>query len=455
MKITPKQNKLRNKILEPGVDEIFVQGSVQSGKTFIITKSVIDYAAEVYKYDSDTKYNGAIIGWDLDALKRNIVTPLENFLDELGYKKEKDYELKFGGSDKYFKIFNMTFYFFGFNTKLSFNKILGGPLLFVWIDESARIYSNNTLQESFDEIPGRQMSFVGHPYKKTIHSFNVEGNENHPYKKTYIDNKPNAVHFKFDPLDNPQIDSEEKVDKVINLFPPGSLREQKIFNKWVVSEGRVFNQLNILKDLEGLQIKEIGIGCDYGSVNPTTFVPIALCYDMRESRWKLVRLETYYHDPGINGEKPTTAFYVEQEKIFLKYLNDKYKNIPITCNVVDSEATHFCNALYNAGVEYSEATKGPGSVDKGVQQLQSLIYKQFFYILKSESINYFDNQKKPIYANRDESLLEFEGYQYDTIKSLNTGTNCYKKEKDHSVDATRYIIDKWQRIGKCPVIQEK
>ena len=52
----------------------------------------------------------------------------------------------------------------------------------------------------------------------------------------------------------------------------------------------------------------------------------------------------------------------------------------------------------------------------------------------------------------DESLLEFEGYQYDTIKSLNTGTNCYKKDKDHSIDSSRYLIDEWQRIGKCPVI---
>lgn len=346
----------------------------------------------------------------------------------------------------------MTFYFFGFNTKLSFNKILGGPLLFIWVDEAARIYSNSTLQESFDELPGRQMSFVGHPYKRTIHSFNVEGNENHPYKKKYIDGKPEAIHFKFYPIDNPNIDTAEKVKEVVELFPEGSLREQKIFNKWVVSEGRVFNKINILNNLDNLIIREIGIGCDYGSVNPTTFVAIALCFDTLKNKWLLVRLETYYHDPGINGEKPTTAFYVEQEKEFIKWLNEKYKNIPITCNVVDSEATHFTNALYNANVDYTAATKGPGSVDRGVQQLQSLFYKEVLWIYKSNSIDYFDIDKKTVLSNKDESLLEFEGYQYDTIKSLNTGTNCYKKEKDHSVDALRYIIQEWQDMGKCPVI---
>ena len=452
MKLTPKQTKLFNNIVEPVSSEIYVQGSVQSGKTFVIALSLLEYTKRLYEYDKETKYNGAIVGWDLQTLKGNIVEPLQNFLDQLGYKNGVEYELKYGSNDKYFKFLNMKFYFFGFNTQLSFNKVLGRPLLFVWIDESARIYSQSTLQESFDEFPGRQLSYVGHPFKRTIHSFNVEGNENHPYKKKYIDNTPEGIHFKFYPIDNPQIDTPEKIAEVIKIYPPGSLREQKIFNKWVVSEGRVFNRLNIIDNMEELQIKEIGIGCDYGSVNPTTFVPIALCFDYKQRRWKLVRLETYYHDPGIEGEKPTTAFYVEQEKLFIKWLNEKYKNIPITANIVDSEATHFTNALYNANVNYEEATKGAGSVDRGVQQLQSLIYKEVLYILKNNTIDYFDMNKQPVFSNKDESLLEFEGYQYDTIKSLNTGVNCYRKEKDHSVDACRYIIDEWQRIGKCPII---
>ena len=276
---------------------------------------------------------------------------------------------------------------------------------------------------------GRQLSFVGHPFKRTIHSFNVEGNENHPYKKKYIDDKKEAIHFTFYPTDNPKIDTTEKVRQTIEIYPPGSLRKQKIFNKWVISEGKVFGALNIINNLDNLQIKEIGIGCDYGSVNPTTFIPIALCYDQLERRWKIVRLEAFYHDPRINGEKPTTAFYVEQFKLFVNYLNNKYKDIPITRNVVDSEATHYTNALFNAGIDYIPAKKGAGSIDKGVQQLCSLFYKKVLYIYKSNSIDYFDKNGNPNFKQKDESLIEFESYQYDTIKSLNTGKNCYKKIK--------------------------
>ena len=159
MILSTKQIKLINDIKAPNVPELSVLGSVQSGKTHSICLAVIMYASELHKYDNSRMYKGAIIGWDLDTLKGNIVEPLQAFLDAFGYIKDKDYVLKFGGNDKYFQIWNIRFYFFGFNTKLSFNKILGRPLIFVWVDESARIYSQLSLQESFDELP-RKTSFI-------------------------------------------------------------------------------------------------------------------------------------------------------------------------------------------------------------------------------------------------------------------------------------------------------
>ena len=427
--------------------QISVLGSEQSGKTFSICLGTILYAMDLYNYDKDNEYFGAIVGWDIETLKGNIGATFERLFKEMNFK---DYELKFANNDKYLKIYNITFFFFSFNTKLSFNKIQGKPIIFVWVDESARIYSQTSLQEDFDKLPGRQISFSGHPYKKTIHSFNVEGNSHHPYKVKYIDNW-DAYKFVFFPYDNPLIDTKEKYQEAINTYPKGSaLQDQKIFNKWVVAEGKVFNKINVIHSIENMLITEIGIGCDYGNVNPTTFVPMALCLNQLDRRWVIVRLPIYYHISGENGEKPTTAWYVEQFKRFIKYLKDKYPNIPITCNVVDSEAIHYTNALYNAGVDYTLAKKGSGSVDNGVQQMQSLLYKDVLYILEGNSIDKIDYE--PIYHPQDEGLIELESYQYDTMKSLNTGVNCYKKEQDHSIDAMRYLIDYWQDIGKCLVI---
>ena len=456
--LSQKQRQLYKDIISPNVPNISVLGSTQSGKTYDICLALIEYAQNLKNYELKQRedpdyipreYIGAIIGWTTDTVKSNIVDNLKNILEK--YYPNGEYEIKFGQQDKYLLIHGIKFYFFGFNNKLSFNRILGKPLIFCWVDESARIYSNDTLQESFDEIPGRMMSYAGHPYYKRIDSFNVEGNSNHPYKIKYIDNA-GWKKYSFTPFDNPVLDTEEKIIEVVRLFPKGSLREQKVFNNWVVAEGKVFNKINKLKDLEGLTIREIGIGIDYGSVNPTTFVPIALCHNEKTRKWQLVRLQVYYHDPKVEGDNPTTEFYSMQLRLFLLLLKDKYPTIPITEIVIDSEASHFDNRLITDGIKHSLSKKGPGSVDNGVQYMQSLFYKDYLYVLEEPSIRYFTPDGHYEESVKDEGLIELESYQYDNIRSVKTGMNCYKKDLDHTIDATRYILEVFKSSNRSPVV---
>lgn len=445
--MSQKQNRLINQIKSPNNSNISVLGSTQSGKTYSICLACIEYAEALWNYEPNEKFNGAIIGWTTDTLKRNIYEVMIDFLDKLDIK----YDTKYSQTEKYIEIYNIRFYFFGFNNYLSFNKILGAPLIFVWIDESARIYSQLQLQSTFDEIPGRQISYSGHPYKKTIHSFNVEGGENHPYKIKYID-ESNAVKYIFYPFDNPKISTKEQIEEVVHTFSPGPLREQKIFNKWVVAEGKVFNKINKIDSLKDIVIREIGVGCDYGSVNPTTFVPIALAYHKIWKRWILIRLPIYYHDSNKLGTKPTTEFFSKQLRLFLVYLKSIYINIPIYDLVVDSEATHFINRLYNDNIQCVGVDKPPGSVDEGVQHMQSLFDKNYLYVYEGKCIEIIYDNGHIQYSGKDDGMLEYKNYQYDKVKSIKEGSNCYKKEYDHSIDATRYLLRKWVEKGKCPEV---
>ena len=451
MKISKKQNQLRNDIISQDVPEIYVEGSTQSGKTFIIAEATIEYAQELYRYDPTKQYYGAIVGWTIETLKGNIVEVLEMHLKEFGLKNGKDYDLKWNTDDKSLSIYNLKIFFFGFNNVKSFNKILGKPLIFIWIDESARIFSVKELQPSFQEFPGRQMSFAGHPYLKTIHSFNVEGGDRHPYKETYIDGKPNAKQYVFFPYDNPLIDTEEKIRQVVEMFPPGSLRQQKVFNEWVVAEGKVFNNITVINEMNYI-IREIIIGIDYGSVNPTVFVPLALAYSQTDKKWKIVRLECYYHDSKVFDDNPTTEYYSLQLRMFLVYLKSVYPNIPITKIVIDSEASHFDNRLTVDNIPHDTSKKGAGSVNEGVEYLQSLFYKGYFEILKRPSITHFYQDGHYEESGKDDSLIEFDSYQYDRIKSETSGTNVYKKELDHSIDATRYALDLMKDLGLAPIV---
>ena len=451
MKLSKKQNQLRNDITSEYVPEIYVLGSTQSGKTFIIAEAIIEYAEKLYQYDPDKQYYGAIVGWTIETLKGNIVEVLEMHLKNFGLISGKHYDLKWNNDDKSLSLYNLKIFFFGFNNVKSFNKILGKPLILEWIDESARIYTIKELQASFNEFPGRQMSFAGHPYLKTIHSFNVEGSNRHPYKETYIDNKPEAVHYTFFPYDNPLLDTEEKIRQVVNMFPPGSLRQQKVFNEWVIAEGKVFQDINIIHEVPSYYtIREIVIGIDYGSVNPTTFVPIALCFDRLINKWKLVRLECYYHKS--NGDNPTTEYYSKQLRMFLIYLKDKYPNIPVSNIVIDSEASHFDNRLTVDNIRHKISKKGAGSVNEGVEYMQSLFYKGYLEILERPSITNFLMNGEYQESNQDESLIELDSYQYDKIKSEVSGTNIYKKDLDHSIDATRYALALMKDYGIAPVV---
>lgn len=452
MAYSKKQVNLWNSIIAPDIPEIYVLGSTQSGKTFIIAKAILEYAKKLWEYDPSKQYYGAIVGWTIETLKGNIVEVLENHLQKQGNKNKKDYVLNWNSDDKSLSIFNIKIFFFGFNNVKSFNKILGKPLILEWIDESARIYSNKELQKSFNEFPGRQMSFAGHPYLKTIHSFNVEGSDRHPYKMDYIDSKPGAKHFTFFPYDNPLIDTEEKIRQVVNMFPAGSLRDQKVFNKWVVAEGKVFNILNVLKSFpQDYFIREIIIGIDYGSVNPTVFVPIALCLDQKTRRWKLVRLKVYYHDSKRENDNPTTEYYSTQLKRFMAYLKNTYPGATISKIVIDSEASHFDNRLKADNIPHRLSKKGAGSVNEGVEYLQSLLYKGIFEIVESPSIRYFIGDGYEL-SGKDEGLIEMDSYQYDKIKSEKEGTNCYKKELDHTIDATRYVLALMKELGLAPVV---
>lgn len=463
MILSKKQISLYNDIISPNVPNLSVLGSTQSGKTYDICFALIQYARALNEYEKEQRknkdyvpreYNGAIIGWTTDTVKSNIVDNLSNILEKkYKFKNGKEFVLKYGQQDKYLEIYGIKFYFFGFNNKLSFNRILGKPLIFCWVDEAARIYQGQ-LMESFDELPGRMMSYSGHPYYKRIDSYNVEGSQSHPYKKNYID-KRDWKQYIFYPYDNPVLDTEEKIKEAVRSFPEGALREQKVFCKWVVAEGRVFNHISKITEEEFRKnyiIREIGIGCDYGSVNATTFCGIALAQNTITRRWELVFIDTYYHDPKQEGDTPTTEYYSEQLRLYIDHLHKRYPGIEVNTLVIDSEAAHFDNRLTVDGIRHELAKKNNMTVDKSVQLMQSLMYKELLKTIEMPTIRYFMADGTPVYAGHDIALEELESYHYDKLKSEREGINCYVKEFDHAVDGRRYCIMEFALTGRCPIV---
>jgi hypothetical protein len=89
MEISKKQSQLYQDIISQEKPKISVLGSAQSGKTFIISLATIKYAIELSKYDNSKTYYGAIVGWSVDTLKRNICNVMEGFLNQMGLKRKE------------------------------------------------------------------------------------------------------------------------------------------------------------------------------------------------------------------------------------------------------------------------------------------------------------------------------------------------------------------------------
>ena len=163
-------------------------------------------------------------------------------------------------------------------------------------------------------------------------------------------------------------------------------------------------------------------------------------------------MQVYYHNPAKLGTSPTTEYFSEQLRRFIVYLKLKFGDIPIFDLIIDSEALHFINRLDTDNIPNISANKYPGSVREGIEYMQSLFEKEYLLILECKSITHIYDDYSVDLSSIDESLEEYNSYQYDRIRSIKTGIDCYVKDLDHSIDATRYLLLEWKDRNKAPVI---
>ena len=110
-----KQAMLWNDIISPNKPEIYVLGSTQSGKTFVITKAIMEYAEKLWQYDPYKQYYGAIVGWTIETLKGNIMEVLEQSLKKFPRNKnKKSFNLVWNNDDKSLTMWNLKIFFFGY-----------------------------------------------------------------------------------------------------------------------------------------------------------------------------------------------------------------------------------------------------------------------------------------------------------------------------------------------------
>lgn len=369
---------------------IICDGAVRSGKTLCMSVSFVSWA---FYHFSDTSF--ALCGKTVASLRRNVVTPLLELLNQLGFKTS--YKISRNVIEITKAGITNRFYLFGGKDESSASLIQGMTLGGVMLDEVA------LMPRSFVEQALARCSLEGAKY-----FFNC--NPEHPYHWFYIEwvkrhAEKNMLYIHFRMEDNPSL-SAQVIDRYKSLYS-GAFYERFVEGKWVSAQGLVYPMFDAdrhIRECTG-KISSYYLSCDYGTVNPFSLGLWGVC----DGKW--YRLDEYYHSSRDTGVQMTDEEYYSQLKALVG-------NRKIEALVIDPSAASFIQTV----IRHREfkIIKANNDVAAGINRVCQA--------LKNDEI-YFSPTCK-------DTLREFSIYRWDdSIKK-----DAPKKENDHAMDDIRYLV---------------
>ena len=370
-------------------DAIICDGAVRSGKTVCMSLSFIAWA--FYRF-SDASF--AICGRTLQSLRRNVVTPLEPMLRELGFDCRQVL------SRNYMEINrgNRTnrFYLFGGKDESSAALIQGMTLSGVMFDEVA------LMPRSFVEQALARCSVEG---SKFWFNCNPEHPE-HWFKQQWIDRREekNALYLHFCMNDNPSL-SRQMIERYRSLYSD-TFYERFVEGKWVSATGLVYPFFKVHdRNVTSSECSRFYISCDYGTVNPTSMG----LWGLKDSVW--YRLDEYYYSARQTGRQLTD----EEHYSGLKRLAG---NLPIEAVICDPSAASFITVVRRHGK--FRVIPAKNSVIDGIRHVADAL----------------KGGKIAVCPCCKDAVREFGLYRWDD----HAGCDAVKKDNDHAMDDIRYFV---------------
>ena len=379
-------------------DAIVCDGSVRSGKTMSMTIGFVLWSMK--------NFNGetfAFCGKTIDSLKRNVITPMQKWLEGI-------VKIKVNLSRNFIDIkmceHTNRYYFFGGKDESSYQLIQGITLAGVLLDEVA------LMPRSFVEQALARCSVTG---SKLWFNCNPNSSE-HWFFKEWVDensektSEKNRLHLHFTMEDNYSLSDEvrQRYDRMYS----GVFHDRYIKGLWVLAEGLVYSMFDknrhILDEYKPTPDAFYYISCDYGTLNPCSMGLWAL------ERDKAVRIKEFYYDGRQKGiQKTDEEYYRELEK-----LADGY-NVQFV--IVDPSASSFITTIKQH--QKFRVRKADNNVLDGIRRTSTLI----------------ENNKIFICKNCKDIIREFSLYCWDSEKNHEKDTVI--KENDHAMDDMRYFVN--------------
>ncbi|MBQ8298013.1 MAG: PBSX family phage terminase large subunit [Ruminococcus sp.] len=383
-------------------DAIVCDGSVRSGKTLSMTIGFVLWSCACFDGE-----NFALCGKTIDSLKRNVVTPMQKWIE--GIAKTK---INFSRNYCDITIENNTnrFYFFGGKDESSYQLIQGLTLAGVLFDEAAlmpRSFVEQALARC--SVSGSKFWFNCNPDSPEHWFYNewVDENSEKVMKKNRL-----RLHFTMD--DNYSLDP--KVKKRYERMYTGVFYERYILGLWVIAQGLVYTQWSdsyVIDKFTPPKWCEWHISMDYGTINPCSMGLWCVTDDVA------VRVDEYYYDSRREGVSRTDEeHYAELEKLAAK-VTELCPDDDVQTVVIDPSAASFIECIRRH--QKFNVRKADNDVLNGIRRTSTLI----------------SLQKIRVMSCCKGFLKEVKMYRW----AENSSVDGVIKENDHAMDDTRYLVN--------------
>ncbi len=367
-------------------DGILCDGAVRSGKTLSMVIGFFLW--------SMASFNGAafaLCGKSISSLRRNIVTPMGQWLGGVFVIQDNFSRNRLVVSAGKGRV--NTYYLFGGQDEDSYKDIQGITLAGVLLDEAALMH------RSFVEQACARCSVAG---SRLWFNCNPQGPEHWLYKEWICKAKEkNILHLHFTMADNPAL--EKSIKRRYETLYTGVFYRRYVLGQWCMAQGLVYpfsREQLVTADLP--QGGQYYISVDYGTQNP--FSAGLWCV----ARGRAVRLKEYYHDGRSTGRLCTDEDYYEALKALAG-------GLPIKQIVIDPSAASMIALIRRRG-EFS-VRKAKNPVLPGIRLVSSL--------LRARAVQFSESCPN--------ALREFGLYTWEE------GQDAPRKENDHAMDDIRYF----------------
>ena len=362
-------------------------GSVRSGKTWSVNARIIKEIKDGPLGD------GMLLGTSREALQRNVVRPLCEFLS-IPPPSDKSTRMN---------LWNRVVHLLGAPDERAQARITGSTLAFAAIDEGTLMpYGLFKMLQSRLSVKDAKMFITTNPASPF-----------HWLKTEIIDNKDLDVKvFDFTLDDNPSLDPT--FVKNIKKEYKGIWYKRYILGQWTLAEGAVydfFDDADHVIRFPPTRAREYIVGIDYGTANPCVFILIGIDPTQFPNMWAE---KEYVYDSSKTNRQKTDSEYAEDLKNFTAGYN-------VTAIYADPSAASFKLECRKAGI--TNIFDAENEVHSGIRfQTQHL-----------------HNGSYKICSNCTRTIEEYGNYLWD-MKAAQGGIERPLKTNDHTKDAERYAL---------------